>query len=281
MTVTINPKRKHIKVGLWLRLLFAMLVAGLCPIILLGYNALESSRIAVDRATDAATEALDNKALEALQVQASQTAQSISHLLETSVQDTLAAALLPRNAEAYLSLSRLHTGELRYPGGTKQAPEERREQVPLYRELTYIDAYGQEQVRILNSQVVAPELLRNVSNPANTTYLTETYFAETSKMQRGQVYISHLMDWHASIKQQPGAILTIDEKAQRTVMGAEYGKFEAVIRFATPVFNQRGEFDGIVMLSLDARHLMEYVIHILPTSEKWTLWPDYLSGNYA
>jgi methyl-accepting chemotaxis protein len=61
----------------------------------------------------------------------------------------------------------------------------------------------------------------------------------------------------------------------------EGAKYEGVVRFALPVFDEQGEFDGIVMLSLDHRHIMEFVMHILPTDEQYTVFPDYASGNYA
>ncbi len=35
------------------------------------------------------------------------------------------------------------------------------------------------------------------------------------------------------------------------------------------------------MLSLDHRHLMEFTQHVLPTDERFVVYPSYASGNYA
>ncbi len=281
MSVNVKDKTRRIKLGLWAKLLLTTLLASLIPIFLLGYNALKSSEVALDQATSAATDALDDKALEALQVQASQTAQAITKLLENSVQDVLGATLVPRAPEAYRAFSEMHNGELRYPAGSKANPQEVRQTVPLYREITFIDETGQEKVRIEDNKIIPPAALRNISDPANTSYKTEDYFAQTRTLARGQVYISHFTAWHTSIKLQPALITSVADNPQ-SVLGAEYGKFLGVIRFATPVFNEQNQFDGMLMLSLDVRHLMEYIIHIQPVSEKkWTIWPDYVSGNYA
>jgi methyl-accepting chemotaxis protein len=59
----------------------------------------------------------------------------------------------------------------------------------------------------------------------------------------------------------------------------EYANYEAIIRFATPVYDV-GELQGIVVLSLDHRHLMEKTNHINSTTGE-VVWPEYASGNYA
>lgn len=42
-----------------------------------------------------------------------------------------------------------------------------------------------------------------------------------------------------------------------------------------------GTLEGIVLLSLDHRHLMELTLHILPTEARFVVFPSYSSGNYA
>ncbi len=59
-------------------------------------------------------------------------------------------------------------------------------------------------------------------------------------------------------------------------------KYDAVIRLAAPQFTRAGVFDGMVVLTLDYRHVMGFALHILPTSDqKFTVFPDYASGSYA
>src|SRR6266700_3216574 len=61
-----------------------------------------------------------------------------------------------------------------------------------------------------------------------------------------------------------------------------FGKrYSGVIRFGAPLFDARGRFAGMVLLSLDHRHLMEFSQHILPGKNAETVFPSYKSGNYA
>ncbi|MEE4255100.1 MAG: ATP-binding protein, partial [Desulfuromusa sp.] len=56
--------------------------------------------------------------------------------------------------------------------------------------------------------------------------------------------------------------------------------YRGVIRFATPV-RKNGELQGVVVLSLDHRHLMEFTQHISPFGGSKIVFPSYSSGNYA
>jgi signal transduction histidine kinase len=47
------------------------------------------------------------------------------------------------------------------------------------------------------------------------------------------------------------------------------------------VFDELGERSGVLVLSLDHRHLMEFTQHITPEEEQFTVFPSYASGNYA
>ncbi|NTW97837.1 MAG: HAMP domain-containing protein, partial [Oscillochloris sp.] len=192
------------------------------------------------------------------------------------VQDTRTATLLPRNAHSYTAFLAARHAELWYLGGTNAAPVERREQAPIFREIAYVGANGRERLRVLDGVVLPPDQLRDVRDPANTTYLSENYFAAASALPPGEVYVSHVMAWYVSQKDQLAG--AADPRA-----AVEGAKYEALIRFAAPVFNsQSGAFEGVVVLSLDYRHVMGYALHILPTSaQNFTVFPDYASGNYA
>ena len=60
--------------------------------------------------------------------------------------------------------------------------------IPLYKEMALIDKNGNEQIKIVDGQ--ATKKLVNVSNPANTTYKTEDYFAKTKNLNKGEFYVS-------------------------------------------------------------------------------------------
>jgi len=69
--------------------------------------------------------------------------------------------------------------------------------------------------------------------------------------------------------------------AASTEEAIEGATYEGVVRFARPVFNIEGQLQGVVVLSLDHRHLMEFTQHIAPTDERFVIFPSYQSGNYA
>ena len=146
-----------------------------------------------------------------------------------------------------------------------------REKVLLYSELAYVDRNGQEQLRIVAGRPSAN--LRDVSDPRQTTYKQEDYFQQALKLRNGEVWVSRLNGWYVSRDEQ----LQGAETPLEAVQGAPY---RGVIRFVTPVYVE-DELQGVVVLSLDHRHLMEFTQHISPTDEKYVVFPSYASGNYA
>jgi HAMP domain-containing protein len=262
--------------GLLWRFLIAALLIGLVPLGLISLFAINGYQAAGDQATEVTRATLDQKALDSLQLRTVETAGAITRFLEDRVQDTRSATLLPRNVEAYAAFLADRHAEVWYIGGTNAAPEERREQAPIFREIAYVGANGHERLRVVDGVALPASELRDVSNPANTTYLNEDYFAAARALPPGEVYVSHVMAWYVSQKDQLGG--AADPRA-----AVEGKKYEALIRFAAPMFNkQTGAFEGVIVLSLDYRHVMAFAMHILPTStQNFTVFPDYASGNYA
>jgi serine phosphatase RsbU (regulator of sigma subunit) len=161
-----------------------------------------------------------------------------------------------------------------YPDGTAQGKQLT---IPVYREIAYIDRNGQEKVRVTDGKIVPPSELRNVSDPANTTYKSETYFADTKALPRDGVYVSRVTAWHSTVPNEPNY-----QAGACNATGDHYTTYEGIIRFTAPVYDPQGQFDGIVMLALDHRLIMENVVHIIPSSEVQSVpWPDYEKGNYA
>ena len=58
-------------------------------------------------------------------------------------------------------------------------------------------------------------------------------------------------------------------------------RFEAIIRWVTPIVDANGVKTGYVSLALDQRFLADLVDHIMPNSERFTELPDAYLGNYA
>jgi HAMP domain-containing protein len=274
-TPTETPAKQKVKIGIFWQILVATLIAALLPLLLNALIAFEGYQTASDEATSATKEVLDERSLQSLQLRTVETANAISLFLQNAVQDTRSFALIPPTAVNYQQFYHAHTGEIWERQGTNEEYRQVRYQAPLYKEIAYIDATGQEQIRLVNGEIIPPDQLRNVADPANTTYKTETYFNDTKDLRPGEIFVSNVTAWNLTRDQQMGT-------ADNLFNAIEGEKYDAVIRFTAPVFDETGNFAGIVMLGLDFRHIMEYILHILPVSEQaYTIYPDYDSGNYA
>jgi len=246
--------------GIFRKVLLSILVVSLLPLVILGGLTLRSTGEAGDMAIVHSREALDAKAAEALELRTVETAHAIADFLRGRETDLRTASLLPRTADAYLAFYQAHQGEL----WLLEDGQEMRQSVPLYREMAYVDATGQETLKIVDGRIADPEELLDVGAPADTTYKSETYFAEASQLAPGEVYVSHVTGFYVS---------------QAEFEAGE--RFSGVLRFATPTFNQGGRFGGVVVLALDNRHLEEFTAHIIPTGERFAVVPDPSTGNYA
>jgi PAS domain S-box-containing protein len=58
-------------------------------------------------------------------------------------------------------------------------------------------------------------------------------------------------------------------------------RFEGIVRWATPVTGADGKIAGYVTLALNHDHIMEFVDHQTPMSERYTDLPSAYEGNYA
>ncbi|MFB2936378.1 methyl-accepting chemotaxis protein [Aerosakkonemataceae cyanobacterium BLCC-F154] len=104
---------------------------------------------------------------------------------------------------------------------------------PYYYQIKYLDQNGNELVRV-NSKSGSVEVVQGsqLQNKLNTEY-----FREAIKLRRGEVYISTI-----NLNRENGRIET---------------PFIPVIRFATPIYNGKGQKRGLVVANLLANHLFE------------------------
>jgi hypothetical protein len=200
---------------------------------------------------------LDNRVQEDIRARAVNTANEVASFLRECNKDLQVATIIPASEGVYKQF----VSENKKPVWIKSNGKIQQVLIPLYKEMALIDKNGNEQIKIVDGQ--AAKKLVNVSNPANTTYKTEDYFAKTKNLNKGEIYVS------------PVTGLYVDKAA--------FGKgqrFSGIVRFATPVFNQNG-FAGIIVLSLDYRHLAEFTDHLIPTQAEKVFEADTSTGNYA
>jgi signal transduction histidine kinase/HAMP domain-containing protein len=258
---------------LFKKILAAMLLISLLPLIvsaiILAFN-LGNVR---EKLADKIAAAADLQASEGLRQRAEQVATNISGFLKECEGDLRLLAALPRSPQVLKTFYDTRKGLVWYRRGPAEKPREVKEWIPRYSALAIIDKDGRELSAIRDGRLLPSAELRDVSNPANTDFRSEQYFSQVKKLKAGEIYVSHLTGFHLS-KDEQLAGAPDPENA--------FGKrYSGVIRFGAPLFDARGKFAGMVLLSLDHRHLMEFSQHILPGKNAETVFPSYKSGNYA
>jgi len=202
---------------------------------------------------------LDQKAQEEIAMRTAVIAESVADFLQECEKDTLVATILPADAEKYREfiLKNRQALWIKKDGTIVKSAE------PMYVEMALVDKAGNEVIKITDGEIVPKAGLANISDPGNTTYKSEDYFARTKNLNKGDVYISHVTGWYVN-------------RAD-----FENGKrFEGILRFATPLYGKQG-FAGLVTLALDVRHLARFTDNVIPTQTGYVLESDSSTGNYA
>jgi len=216
----------------------------------------------------------DSQASESLQMRAREVAEQVSDLLHQCENDLLFLSRSHLGKTALLDFYETRRNEVWGRSGTAATPQEVREFLPLYRSIAFIDKNGRELTVIRDGRLLPAARLRNVSDPARTEFKSEDYFQRIRALKRGEIYVSHLTGFHVGRQEQLAGANDPEN--------AYYGKsYQGVIRFGSPLYDARGAFAGMVVLSLDHRHLMEFTQHVDPGKKYATVFPSYLSGNYA
>jgi signal transduction histidine kinase len=216
----------------------------------------------------------DTQASESLQMRAQHVAETIADFLRKCEGDLLFLTRTPLDNQTLLSFYTTRRSEVWKRFGTSDTPRETRELIPLYRSIALIDRNGRERTVLRDGLFLAVSELRDVSTPSGTEFKSEDYFSRIKGLKRGEIYVSHLTGFHVS-KQEQLAGAADPESAYN-------GKtYDGVIRLGSPLFDKQGDFSGMVVISLDHRHLMEFTQHIDPGRNFSTVFPSYKSGNYA
>jgi DNA-binding NtrC family response regulator len=131
-------------------------------------------------------------------------ASKVASLLYDCEGDLKELAELPRTDQSYTDFANRHRRQVWVRTGTNDVMREARPDAMLYKEVSFIDSKGQEQVLVVRGLALPPGQRRNVSNPLRTTYRSETYFQEAQKLSAGQFYVSHLSGFHVNRIEQLG-----------------------------------------------------------------------------
>lgn len=202
---------------------------------------------------------LDQKSQEDIKARAVNTANEIAKFLTETKKDLQVATIIPSTETVYKQF----VSENKKPVWVKRDGKPQQALIPLYSEMALIDKNGNEQIKIVDGQAVPANKRVNVSNPANTTYKTEDYFAKTKNLNKGEIYVSPVTGYYVD--------KAAFDKGQR---------FSGYVRFATPIFNKDG-FAGIITLAMDYRHLAEFTDQLVPTQAEKVFETDAATGNYA
>ncbi|MGC9324861.1 MAG: PDC sensor domain-containing protein [Desulfomonilia bacterium] len=202
---------------------------------------------------------LDKTSQQEISVRAVDLAQSIAEFLNERQKDVLIATILSPSNKTYKEFLDTKTNAV----WVKKDGSIVMEHLPLYTEISLIDEKGQELIKIAQGKIVPQEDLVNVSDPTNTTYKSEDYFLQATRLNKGDVYFSPVTGWYLNKEE-----------------FKEGKRFNGIIRMATPLFDKQG-FTGVVSLALDVRHLMKFTDNIIPTETDYVIESDSSTGNYA
>jgi hypothetical protein len=249
----INKDKRFLNIG---GVFFLLIVIPLSLMAFLIANGMFKLGVTIKQST---VNVLDNKAQEDIKARAVNAANEVASFLMECNKDLQVATIIPSTEALYKQF----VSENKKPVWVKRDGKIQQVLIPLYKEMALIDKNGNEQIKIVDGQAVPAKKLVNVSNPANTTYKTEDYFAKTKKLNKGEVYVSPVTGYYVD--------KAAFEKGQR---------FSGIVRMATPVFNQDG-FAGIITLALDYRHLAEFTDQLVPTQAGKVFETQGSGGNYA
>lgn len=257
--------------GILRKFLLAFLVISLVPLVALSFHAHQKIVEVGQKAVDSSRQVLIENAMSLLEARARSISRQVELFLEECADDLISLSVLPVDPEIYLNFSKSHKRQIWMRAGSVDEPKDIRFKIPLYKEITFVDPNGVEQIHIRANQVTAGG--QDLSRPHASTYGWEDYFNQARSLHRGQYYVSHLLGRHVRKSEQ----LQGAPDVERAYGGKIY---DGIIRFAMPVFRDDRTI-GVVSIALDHRHLMEFTQHVLPIGSHEVVFPSYSSGNYA
>jgi signal transduction histidine kinase/HAMP domain-containing protein len=240
------------KMSIYSKIFFAFIGLAVIPLIIHFLYLSAGLKLSDTYLRQKASDALDGQTEYMLAQVANSSADKIAMFLNDIKSDADSLALVTPSYTNYIKFYDTRRGIL----WDEQKGVEYKKEVPLYAEIAFTDISGHEKIRIRHGR---PEMLRDISKPENTTYLTEDYYAKAMAMRDNDIYVSRLSGWYR------------DKNSPQD--------YEGEFRFVKKVFDDDKQI-GLIILSLDQRHIDELIKHIYPTGELAVKTP-YMSGSYA
>lgn len=164
-------------------------------------------------------------------------------------------------------------------------PEKR----PLFVEMSFVDASGQEKVKVTTGNLT-DRALKNVADRRQTFVRAESYFADLARLKPGQIYVSEVIGAYVPTHvigpyipealQKAGKPFAPEASAYAGTENPVGKRFRGIVRWATPVV-RGGKLLGYVTLALDHDHIRQFSDRLMPTEERHTPIADAIKGNYA
>ncbi len=276
-----------------------------------------------DIAINDAVKALDERATEEIERATTDVAHSLASFLYARDSDILLVASFPPEKKLYEAFLRTQLGKIVKQGQwalssdgktwrrVDEPPQKAKaesssaendhsfhyrrpdsfeyEDRPLYREITFVDLQGREQLKVVSNPAMDAGL-KDVSQRANTFARAETYFEQLKNLKPGEIYVSNVIGEYVGSRvidvYTPETAAKAGEEfapEQSAYAGKEnpLGKhFKGIVRWATPIVRDKRVI-GYVTLALDHDHILEFTNHVMPTRDHYTEISDASEGNYA
>jgi hypothetical protein len=260
--------------GLLRKILLALLLVSLAPLGVVAYAGLQSFQITREEVVAQSQKGLDQKAVEGLEARTVALAQSVAAFLQERESDLRYVATLPRTPEAYAAFASTKRAEL---WTIRDDESEVRFQMPLYREIAFIDLDGKEVVKVSNDcsnypfecAIQPSTTLANVSDPAATLYKSEKYFEGVKALPENQVFIGQVTGGYVSYK-----------KAYAGAQNRAGERYRGVLRYGMPVY-ENGQCVGYVVTAVEMLHFLELSAHVAPANTRLQAEIDPREADFA
>lgn len=254
------------------KVIIAFLTFSILPIIIVSYISIRFIEYSGESVINLSVSSLEKEEEKVLIKEAESYAKRVSDFLKDRENDLRHLASLPFSEKNFYDFYRSKKGKVWYAKIDGKKISEIKEEVPLYKEIAFINAEGLEEILIKDGKIFKKEELRDVGKKENTTYLIEDYFEKAKEMEQGEILLSDVLGFAMTQKEQLKNF-SLDE-----IKGGK--RYNGILRFSMPIYKDK-QFKGVLTLALDHIHLQELSIHILPKIGYSVVFSSYQSGNYA